>query len=49
MSTPAAPPSTGIARAALVIAAVTIAARLAGFARVVVFARIVGPSCIGDT
>jgi murein biosynthesis integral membrane protein MurJ len=28
---------------------VTIAARLAGFARVIVFARIVGPSCLGDT
>jgi putative peptidoglycan lipid II flippase len=39
----------GIARAALLIAAVTVAARLAGFARVVVFTRIVGPSCLGDT
>ncbi|HTW18958.1 MAG TPA: lipid II flippase MurJ [Mycobacteriales bacterium] len=53
MSAPTAHPETsaapGIARAALVIAAVTTAARLAGFARVVVFARIVGPSCLGDT
>lgn len=49
-STPAqGTPSAGIARAAVLIAGVTIAARLAGFARVVVFARIVGPSCLGDT
>jgi putative peptidoglycan lipid II flippase len=33
----------------VLIACVTIAARLAGFARVIVFARIVGPSCLGDT
>jgi murein biosynthesis integral membrane protein MurJ len=32
-----------------VVAAITIAARLAGFARVIVFTRIVGPSCLGDT
>jgi putative peptidoglycan lipid II flippase len=42
-------PSAGIARAAVLIATVTVAARLAGFARVVVFTRIVGPSCLGDT
>jgi putative peptidoglycan lipid II flippase len=42
-------PASGIARAAILIAAVTVAARLAGFARVVVFTRIVGPSCLGDT
>jgi putative peptidoglycan lipid II flippase len=41
--------SAGIARAAVLIAAVTIGARLAGFARVIVFTRIVGPSCLGDT
>jgi len=39
----------GVARVALLIAVVTVMARLAGFARVVVFARIVGPSCLGDT
>jgi putative peptidoglycan lipid II flippase len=38
-----------VARIALLIAVVTVMARLAGFARVVVFARIVGPSCLGDT
>ncbi|HEX3706254.1 MAG TPA: lipid II flippase MurJ [Mycobacteriales bacterium] len=38
-----------IARAALLIAVVTVLARAAGFARVIVFARIVGPSCLGDT
>jgi putative peptidoglycan lipid II flippase len=42
-------PPIGIARAAVLIASVTVAARLAGFARVVVFTRIVGPSCLGDT
>ena len=42
-------PAPDIARAAVMIACVTIAARLAGFARVIVFARIVGPSCLGDT
>jgi putative peptidoglycan lipid II flippase len=42
-------PTAGIARAAVLIAAVTVAARLAGFARVVVFTRTVGPSCLGDT
>lgn len=38
-----------IARAALLIAIVTALARAAGFARVIVFARTVGPSCLGDT
>ncbi|HVU61736.1 MAG TPA: lipid II flippase MurJ [Mycobacteriales bacterium] len=38
-----------IARAALLIAVVTVLARAAGFARVIVFARTVGPSCLGDT
>ncbi len=53
MSTPPAAarpaPAPDIARAAVMIACVTIGARLAGFARVIVFARIVGPSCLGDT
>jgi putative peptidoglycan lipid II flippase len=39
----------GLARAALLIAIVTVLARLTGFARVIVFARTVGPSCLGDT
>ena len=38
-----------IARAAMLVAVVTILARLVGFARVFVFARAVGPSCLGDT
>jgi putative peptidoglycan lipid II flippase len=42
-------PLSGIARAAVLIALVTVIARLAGFARVIVFARTVGPSCLGDT
>ena len=42
-------PTSGVARAAVLIAAITVAARLAGFARVIVFTRIVGPSCLGDT
>jgi putative peptidoglycan lipid II flippase len=46
---PPRPAAPGIARAAVLIAGVTVAARLAGFARVIVFARIVGPSCLGDT
>jgi putative peptidoglycan lipid II flippase len=33
----------------LLIAIVTVLARAAGFVRVIVFARIVGPSCLGDT
>jgi putative peptidoglycan lipid II flippase len=43
------PRSGGIASAALLIAAVTVVARLMGFVRVIVFARTVGPSCLGDT
>ncbi|HVW80451.1 MAG TPA: lipid II flippase MurJ [Mycobacteriales bacterium] len=45
------PPTRGFstARAAMLIAAVTVLARLAGFARIIVFARTVGPSCLGDT
>jgi putative peptidoglycan lipid II flippase len=38
-----------LARAALLVAVVTVLARLVGFARVFVFARAVGPSCLGDT
>ena len=41
--------SGGIARAALLVAAVTVVARIAGFGRVIVFAHTVGPSCLGDT
>jgi len=40
---------SGIARAALLVATVTVAARAVGFVRVLVFARTVGPSCLGDT
>lgn len=40
---------TGLARAAVGIAGVTVAARIVGFARTVVLARTVGPSCLGDT
>ncbi|HWB67557.1 MAG TPA: lipid II flippase MurJ [Mycobacteriales bacterium] len=47
--TPPPRPGTSIARAAVLIAAVTVLARLAGFARIIVFARTVGPSCLGDT
>jgi putative peptidoglycan lipid II flippase len=43
------PIAQGVASAALLIAAVTVLARLMGFARVIVFARTVGPSCLGDT
>jgi putative peptidoglycan lipid II flippase len=43
------PSPRGIASAALLIASVTVLARLLGFARVIVFARTVGPSCLGDT
>jgi murein biosynthesis integral membrane protein MurJ len=39
---------TGIARAALLVAGVTVASRLVGFVRVLVFAHTVGPSCLGD-
>jgi putative peptidoglycan lipid II flippase len=38
-----------IARAAVLIAVVTAVARATGFLRVIVFARTVGPSCLGDT
>src|SRR5438874_1383044 len=38
-----------VAQAALLVAGVTVAARAMGFVRVVVFARTVGPSCLGDT
>lgn len=39
---------SGLVGGAVLIAAVTVAARLAGFGRVVVFARTVGPTCLGD-
>jgi putative peptidoglycan lipid II flippase len=39
----------GILRAAVSIAAVTVLARVVGFVRVLVFARTVGPTCLGDT
>jgi murein biosynthesis integral membrane protein MurJ len=42
-------PGSSVARTAVLIAIVTVAARLAGFARLFVFARTVGPSCLGDT
>ncbi len=38
----------GLARAALLIAVVTVAARAVGFGRLLVFARTVGPNCLGD-
>jgi putative peptidoglycan lipid II flippase len=41
--------ATGIASAALLVAAVTVVARVVGFGRVLVFAHTVGPSCLGDT
>ena len=40
--------STTVLAGAATIAAVTIAARVLGFVRVVVFARTVGPTCLGD-
>lgn len=43
------PAASEIATAAVLIAIVTALARAAGFARVIVFARTVGPSCLGDT
>jgi putative peptidoglycan lipid II flippase len=49
---PATPTRSGrnaLARAALSIAAVTVAARVVGFLRVVVFARAVGTTPLGDT
>lgn len=39
----------GIASAALLVASVTVVARVVGFGRVLVFAHTVGPSCLGDT
>ena len=39
----------GIARAAAVVAVVTIGARVVGFVRILVFAHTVGPTCLGDT
>ena len=39
----------GIASAALLLAGVTVVARVVGFGRVLVFAHTVGPSCLGDT
>ena len=42
-------PVGGIAGAALLVAAVTVVARVVGFGRVLVFAHTVGPSCLGDT
>jgi len=40
---------SGIARAALLVAVVTVVARAVGFGRILVFAHTVGPSCLGDT
>jgi putative peptidoglycan lipid II flippase len=42
-------PGYNVARAAVMIASVTVVARIAGFARLYVFARTIGPSCLGDT
>lgn len=42
------PPRTGLARAAMLVAGVTVLSRLIGFVRVLVFAHTVGPSCLGD-
>src|SRR5881409_883947 len=41
--------SGDIGRTALLVAIVTLLARVVGFLRVLVFARTVGPSCLGDT
>jgi putative peptidoglycan lipid II flippase len=38
-----------VARAAAMVAAVTVAARIVGFGRIIVFAHTVGPTCLGDT
>ena len=46
---PVARPGAGLARAALMITAVAVIARAVGFGRVLVFARTVGPTCLGDT
>lgn len=39
----------GIAHGAVLIAGLTVCARIAGFGRQVVFARTVGPTCVGST
>lgn len=39
---------TSLARAALLVAGVTVLSRLIGFIRILVFAHTVGPSCLGD-
>ena len=39
----------GIARAAVLVAVITVAARIVGFVRILVFAHTVGPTCLGDT
>src|SRR4051794_25980897 len=39
----------GIARAAAMLAVITIGARVVGFGRILVFAHTVGPTCLGDT
>ena len=49
MSEPGGRTANEVARAAVMIAVVTAAARVAGFARLYVFARTIGPSCLGDT
>ncbi|MGB9377598.1 MAG: lipid II flippase MurJ, partial [Mycobacteriales bacterium] len=43
------PPLRSVAGAALLIAALTALARVAGFGRIVAFGRTVGPTCLGDT
>ena len=43
-----APAARSLARAAAVIAVVTVLARLAGFVRTAVFSRAVGPGCVGS-
>lgn len=40
--------ASGVAGAALLIAAVTVVARIAGFGRVIVFSRTVGATCVGE-
>jgi putative peptidoglycan lipid II flippase len=42
-------PTVSVAKAAMAIGAVTVAARLVGFARGLVFVRTVGATCVGDT
>ena len=49
---PAATPgarTSGIAKAAAIVAVITIGARVVGFGRILVFAHTVGPTCLGDT